>query len=60
VRRVYTDYRRDGTIEICAHSLSTLKRTLATIDPAFDTRYPDFREAVQAGIKRRARCADTP
>jgi hypothetical protein len=54
VRRVYADYRRDGVIDVCAHSLRTLKQTLATIEPEFDTKFPDFRPAIEAGINRHA------
>jgi hypothetical protein len=58
VRRVYADYRRDGIIDVCAHSLRALKRTLVTIDPKFDMDFPDFRAAIEAGIDRHAVCAD--
>jgi hypothetical protein len=52
VQRVYDDYRRDGVIDVCVHTQKTLQDTLDTIQPAYDQDYPDFREAVSAGIAR--------
>ena len=51
VRRVYSDYRRDGRIDNCDHSRTALKRTLQSITDEFDADFPDFREAVKAAIK---------
>jgi hypothetical protein len=60
VQRVYDDYRRDGVIDVCKHTQKTLQDTLDTIEPAYDQDYPDFREAISAGIARHksGRCAD--
>jgi hypothetical protein len=60
VQRVYDDYRRDGVIDVCAHTESDLQETLVTIEPAFDRDYPDFRQALEAGIARHksGRCTD--
>jgi hypothetical protein len=55
VQKVYDDYASDGTISVCKYSVKTLKRTLRTITPQFDTNFPDFRAAVKAGIKRHQR-----
>jgi hypothetical protein len=52
VQKVYDDYRSDGVIEVCDHTQATLESTLDTIKPDFDRDYPDFREAVEAGIDK--------
>jgi hypothetical protein len=52
VQRVYDDYRTDGVIEVCDHTQQTLESTRDTIKPEFDRDYPDFREAVEAGIDK--------
>jgi hypothetical protein len=61
VQRVYDDYRRDGVIDVCSHTQKTLQDTLDTIEPAYDQDYPDFREAVSAGIERHksGKCASS-
>ena len=51
VRRVYSDFQRDGRIDNCDHSRTALKRTLQSITDEFDADFPDFREAVKAAIK---------
>jgi hypothetical protein len=60
VQRVYDDYRRDGVIDVCDHTQQALQKTLDTIEPAYDQDYPDFREAVSAGIERHeaGKCTD--
>ena len=62
VKLIYEDYRRDGKIDVCEHERADLEDALDTIEPAFDTDYPDFREAVEAGIQRHdnGRCDATP
>jgi hypothetical protein len=52
VQKVYTDYRTDGVIDVCDHTEATLASTRDTIKPDFDRDYPDFREAVEAGIDK--------
>jgi hypothetical protein len=52
VQKVYDDYRSGGVIEVCDHTQATLESTLDTIKPDFDRDYPDFREAVEAGIDK--------
>lgn len=52
VQRVYNDYRSDGVISSCRHSVKDLRRTLTTIQSQFDADFPDFRPAVQAAIAR--------
>jgi hypothetical protein len=52
VQRVYDDYRDDGVIQVCDHTQKTLQDTLDTIEPTYDQDYPDFREALEAGIER--------
>jgi hypothetical protein len=52
VQQVYNDYRMDGVIEVCDHTQATLEQTRDTIKPDFDRDYPDFREAVEAGIDK--------
>jgi hypothetical protein len=60
VKAVYTDYSRDGVIDVCKHTRAVLQETLDGIEPAFDRDFPDFREAVRAGIQRhdRGRCSE--
>jgi len=60
VKAVYTDYSRDGVIDVCNHTREVLQETLDGIEAAFDRDFPDFREAVKAGIQRhdKGRCAD--
>ncbi|MBE2317477.1 hypothetical protein DVA67_015950 [Solirubrobacter sp. CPCC 204708] len=52
VKLIYEDYRRDGKIDVCEHDRADLQDAVDTIEPDFDTDYPDFREAVEAGITR--------
>ena len=61
VKEIYTDYRDDGVITICDHKRADLQTALDTIEPQFDTDYPDFREALQAGIQKwdKGKCVDT-
>ena len=57
VKLIYEDYRRDGKIDVCEHERADLQDALDTIEPDFDTDYPDFREALEAGVtapRRRA------
>jgi hypothetical protein len=60
VKAIYTDYRRDGRIEACDHASEDLQEALDTIEPDFDRDFPDFREALEAGIRThdRNRCED--
>jgi hypothetical protein len=59
VKQIYSDYRDDGVIDVCKHPRADLQQALDTIEPQFDTDYPDFREALKAGIQRwdKGRCA---
>src|SRR4051794_8070777 len=52
VKAIYTDYSRDGVIDVCDHTRANLQKTLDTIEADFDRDFPDFREAVEAGIQR--------
>ena len=52
VKAVYTDYSRDGVIDVCDHTRAVLQETLDGIEAEFDRDFPDFREAVKAGIQR--------
>jgi hypothetical protein len=52
VQKVYDDYRADGVIDVCDHTQATLESTRDSIKPEFDRDYPDFREAVEAGIDK--------
>jgi hypothetical protein len=52
VKAIYTDYSRDGVIDVCDHTRANLQKTLDTIEPDFDRDFPDFREAIEAGIQR--------
>ncbi|HET6547793.1 MAG TPA: hypothetical protein VFG79_05030, partial [Solirubrobacter sp.] len=58
--RIYDDYSDDGKIDVCDHERADLQETLDSIEAGFDTDFPDFREAVRAGIQRhdRGRCED--
>ena len=60
VKQIYNDYRADGKIDVCTHQRDDLQKALDTIEPQFDTDYPDFREALEAGIQRhdKGRCAE--
>src|SRR4051794_337551 len=60
VKAVYTDYSRDGVIDVCDHTREVLQETLDGIEAAFDRDFPDFREAVKAGIQRhdKGKCDD--
>src|SRR4051794_25488304 len=51
VKAVYTDYSRDGVVDVCDHTREVLQQTLDGIEAAFDRDFPDFREAVKAGIQ---------
>src|SRR3954453_3724546 len=55
VTRIYDDYRRDGRIEACDHTRANLQAALDTIQPAFDSDYPDFRAALEAAITEHAK-----
>src|SRR3954451_12177989 len=59
VKQIYSDYRDDGLIDVCTHARADLQQALDAIEPQFDTDYPDFREALKAGIQRwdKGRCA---
>ncbi|MDA0171598.1 hypothetical protein OJ998_21030 [Solirubrobacter taibaiensis] len=52
VKLIYEDYRRDGKVAVCDHERADLENALDTIEPDFDTDYPDFREALEAGVTR--------
>jgi hypothetical protein len=60
VKKIYDDYSDDGKIEVCDHTRDDLKDALDTIEDDVDTDFPDFREAVEAGIQRHdnRRCDD--
>src|SRR5262249_54469270 len=60
VKRIYNDYTSDGKIDVCEHARKDLQEALDTIEVEFDTDYPDFREALEAGIQRhdKGRCPD--
>ena len=51
VKAVYTDYSRDGVVDVCDHTREVLQETLDGIEAAFDRDFPDFREAIKAGIQ---------
>ena len=40
VKAIYTDYSRDGEIDVCEHSARICRTTLDTIEPDFDSRLP--------------------
>jgi len=60
VERIYEDYENDGVIDVCEHERADLQDALDSIEPSFHTDYPDFREALEAGIQRHenGRCGD--
>lgn len=60
VKAIYTDYSRDGVIDVCDHLRDDLQKALDTIEADFDRDFPDFREALEAGIRRHDgnRCDD--
>ena len=51
VKAIYTDYSRDGVIDVCDHERTDLQETLDTIEADFDRDFPDFREALEAGLR---------
>jgi hypothetical protein len=51
VKAIYTDYTRDGEIDFCDHTREDLQEALDTIEADFDRDFPDFREALEAGIR---------
>ena len=51
VKAIYTDYSRDGVIDFCDHERSDLQAALDTIEADFDRDFPDFREALEAGLR---------
>jgi len=59
---VYRDYRTDGLIVACDHTLETLQSVLAGIGSTTQTRFPDFRPQVQAAIREHqgGSCAGSP
>ena len=59
---VYRDYRTDGLIVACDHTLETLQSVLAGIGSTTQTRFPDFRPQVQAAIREHqgGSCPDSP
>ena len=60
VKAIYTDYSRDGKIDVCDHARDDLQEALDSIEADFDRDFPDFREALEAGIQRHDdnRCED--
>jgi hypothetical protein len=52
VERIYEDYESDGVIDVCEHEQADLQEALDTVEPTFHTDFPDFREALDAGIER--------
>lgn len=60
VEAIYTDYSRDGKIDVCDHTRDDLEEARDTIEAEFDRDFPDFREALEAGIQRHDndRCED--
>jgi hypothetical protein len=52
VERIYEDYESDGVIDVCEHEQADLQEALDTVEPTFHTDFPDFREALDAGIQR--------
>ncbi len=57
---IYDDYSDNGKIELCDHERADLQEALDGIEADVDRDFPDFREAVRAGIQRhdRGRCDD--
>jgi hypothetical protein len=51
VKAIYTDYSRDGVIDFCDHERTDLQEALDTIEADFDRDFPDFREALEAGLR---------
>ena len=67
VKAVYSDYSRDGVIDVCEHARAVLQEALDRIEADFDRDFPDFREARQGGhpaprqrpLRRRRRATAT-
>ncbi len=57
---IYDDYSDDGKIEVCDHERTDLQDALDGIEADVDRDFPDFREAIRAGIQRHdgGRCDD--
>jgi hypothetical protein len=60
VKKIYSDYRDDGTVAVCKHARADLQKALDTIEKQFDIDYPDFRDELKAGIQEhdKGRCPD--
>ncbi len=60
VKAIYTDYSRDGRIDVCDHTRDDLQEAQDTIEADFDRDFPDFRELLDAAIQRHDnnRCED--
>lgn len=55
---VFRQFRRDGEIDPCAHSLRRLERTRDEVPATRAERYPDFLPAVEAAIEEREQLTD--
>lgn len=53
VKQVTRDFRRDGVITPCDHSLGELKAVKANLPPEFVEEFPDFESAVDAALEAR-------
>jgi hypothetical protein len=60
VKAIYTDYSRDGVVDVCDHTRDDLQEALDGIEADFDRDFPDFREALETGVERHDdnRCDD--
>jgi hypothetical protein len=58
VKAIYDDFGNDGKLDVCDHTRANLQEALDTIEPSFHTDFPDFREALEAGIQdhEKGRC----
>jgi hypothetical protein len=52
-QRVYDDYRSDGRIEPCRHTVGVYRETLKQIDDALEEESPAFKPATEAALEAR-------
>src|SRR4051794_19548749 len=60
VELIYDQYENNAGVKGCDHSREALQAALDSITDDFQADYPDFREFVEAGIKRHddGKCGD--
>ncbi|MDP9294522.1 MAG: hypothetical protein M3O90_08895, partial [Actinomycetota bacterium] len=52
-QRVYDDYRSDGAVSPCRHTVDVYRTTLKEITPGIEEESPAFRPAAEAALEAR-------